>query len=53
MRVGAGRLLTGLAVTQVLGPWAYVGLVPLVTGAIGFCPIYKMRGLSTYPLNRR
>lgn len=53
VRVCAGLLLIGLAATQVLGPWAYVGIVPLVTGAMGFCPVYKLLGMSTCPLNRR
>lgn len=30
------------------GPlWALVGLVPLATGALGFCPLYPLVGLST------
>ena len=30
--------------------WALVGLVPLLTGILGFFPLYKILGLSTCPL---
>jgi hypothetical protein len=34
-------------------PWAYLGLIPLVTGVIGFCPLYALLGINTCPLNRK
>lgn len=27
--------------------WGVVGLVPLVTGLINFCPVYSLIGIST------
>lgn len=47
LRVGGGLLLIGLAASGVLGPWAYVGLVPLLTGLTRFCPAYLPFGWST------
>jgi len=49
------RVVVGLALLSLLvvGPktlWGLVGLVPLITGLVGFCPIYKVFGLSTCPL---
>lgn len=45
------RILVGLALiawTFLGGPvWAWVGIVPLVTGLVGFCPVYKLLSLST------
>jgi hypothetical protein len=30
------------------GPvWAWIGLVPLATAAVGFCPLYRLLGLRT------
>lgn len=30
------------------GPvWAWIGVVPLATGAIGICPLYSILGMST------
>jgi hypothetical protein len=34
----------------VVGPktaWGYVGLLPLVTGIVGMCPIYRLLGFTT------
>ena len=52
LRVGAGLLLIGLAVTETIGPWGYIGIVPLITGAIGVCPLYSVLGIKTCPLKR-
>ena len=45
------RIVVGLALiawTFVGGPaWAWIGVVPLVTALIGFCPVYPLIGLST------
>jgi hypothetical protein len=49
LRVVAGL---GLLSLTVLGPktgWGLVGLVPLVTGLAGTCPLYSILGLSTCP----
>jgi hypothetical protein len=32
--------------------WALVGLVPLATGLMRFCPLYSVIGLSTCPMRR-
>jgi len=50
LRVIAG---IGLLSLTVLGPktsWGLVGLVPLVTGLAGTCPLYTLLGLSTCPM---
>ena len=46
------RLLLGLALLSLtlVGPqslWGLIGLVPLLTGIVGFCPIYKILGMNT------
>ena len=53
LRVAGGLLLIGLAATHALGAWAYVGIVPLVTGTVGMCPLYSILGINTCPLNQR
>lgn len=40
----------GLLSLTVVGPhtlWGLVGLVPLATGVVGFCPLYRLLGLNT------
>lgn len=49
LRVVGGLALVGLAVTGVLGPWAYLGVVLLATGAIGWCPLYTVLGVNSCP----
>lgn len=48
------RVVLGLALLSltVVGPkslWGLVGLVPLLTGAVGFCPLYRVFSFSTAP----
>lgn len=52
LRIVAGLALIGLAVSGTVGPWGYVGVVPLLTGAIGWCPLYTMLGINTCPARR-
>lgn len=30
----------------------YIGIVPLLTGAIGWCPLYTMLGIRTCPMKQ-
>jgi len=46
------RVLVGIAITSLAfwGPksnWAFLGLIPVVTGLIGWCPPYALLGIST------
>lgn len=52
VRVVAGLVLIGLAVTGTIGVWGYLGIVPLVTGAVGMCPLYSLLGIDTSPAPR-
>jgi Inner membrane protein YgaP-like, transmembrane domain len=54
----AVRIVLGVALLSltVVGPKSMLGLagiVPLATGLIGFCPLYRLVGLSTCPLARK
>lgn len=46
-RIVAGLVLIALALTGVWAPWGWIGVVPLVTGFIKFCPAYTLFGLKT------
>lgn len=36
------------------GPvWAWIGVVPLATGLMGWCPAYGLFGMSTCPLQKK
>jgi hypothetical protein len=47
LRVIVGLVLITLAATNIVGVWGWIGVLPLVTGAIGFCPGYAILGIST------
>jgi hypothetical protein len=49
VRIIAGLAILSLAFVGPQSPLGYIGLVPLVTGVIGFCPAYRLLGLSTAP----
>jgi len=52
-RVVRGGVGVGLLSLVFLGPhtlWGLFGLVPLITGLVGFCPLYGLFGLSTCPV---
>lgn len=52
LRVIAGLAVLSLAFVGPKTPWAYLGLVPLLTGALGFCPLYTLLGVNTCPVKK-
>ena len=50
IRASVGLLLIALAIAGVIGNWGYIGIVPLLTGAVGLCPLYSLLGMSTCPV---
>ncbi len=52
LRIVAGLVLVGLAATGTVGWWGWLGLVPLATGALGWCPPYAMLGINTCGLKK-
>jgi hypothetical protein len=51
-RVILGIILLCLTFVGPKTPWGYIGVIPLATGLVGMCPIYRMLGLSTCPSKR-
>jgi O-antigen ligase len=49
LRVAAGLALVALAATGTVGVWGWIGVVPLATAAIGWCPAYTLLGIRTCP----
>lgn len=52
------RIILGLVLLSLvfIGPqtlWGLVGLVPLVTGLLGSCPVYSVLGISTCPVKTK
>jgi hypothetical protein len=46
------RLVAGIALISIVfvgpqTPWGWIGIVPIATALIGWCPLYKIVGLNT------
>ena len=52
LRVVAGAALVSLVFVGPETPWGWIGLVPLVTGLVGNCPVYSLLGISTCPIKQ-
>lgn len=52
VRIVAGLVLIGLTLTGNIGVWGWVGVVPLATGAIGWCPPYAIFGFNTCAMKK-
>lgn len=46
-RIALGLALLGLFFFGPKSAWGLIGLVPLLTGALGWCPLYQLLGWST------
>ena len=49
LRIAAGAGLVGLTLAGVIGVWGWIGVVPLATGLLGWCPLYTVLGIKTCP----
>jgi hypothetical protein len=53
VRIVAGLVLLGLMATGTIGWWGWLGIVPLATGLIGWCPVYTLLGMNTCPMKSK
>ncbi|MYM54108.1 YgaP family membrane protein [Thalassovita mangrovi] len=48
LRIVVGALLI-IGALMGYGVWMWIGVIPLVTGLLGTCPIYSILGINTCP----
>lgn len=53
LRIVVGIVLISLVFIGPQTPWGWIGVVPLLTGLIGWCPIYALFGFRTCPMTQR
>jgi hypothetical protein len=53
VRVIVGLVLLSLVYVGPKTPWGWIGLLPLLTGIVGFCPAYTLFGMNTCPRKAR
>lgn len=47
LRIIVGVVLIALAATGTVGWWGWLGVIPLLTGVVRFCPAYGILGMNT------
>jgi hypothetical protein len=47
VRITVGVVLIALTLMGSVGIWGWIGLVPLITGLLGHCPVYAVLGFDT------
>lgn len=53
LRIIVGLALIGLTLAGLIGWWGWIGVVPLGTALLGYCPLYPLLGLNTCLADRR
>ena len=53
LRVIVGLVLVSLVFIGPKTAWGWIGVVPILTGLVGYCPAYKLIGLNTCPMAKR
>jgi hypothetical protein len=52
LRALLGVLLIGLTLSGAIGVWGWIGIVPLATAALSYCPLYQVLGFSSCPMKK-
>lgn len=47
VRLAAGFVLLLMAGTGLVGPWGYLGALPMTTAMLRYCPLYHLFGVDT------
>ena len=52
LRIVVGLVLIAMVFVGPQTPWGWVGVIPLLTGLIGWCPPYAIFGFSTCSMKK-
>jgi hypothetical protein len=47
IRIIIGIVLIALTINGNIGAWGWIGIIPLATALINFCPLYRILGFSS------
>lgn len=47
IRIVGGLVLLSLTVVGPRTTWGLLGLIPLLTGIVGYCPLYRIAGTNS------
>ena len=52
VRIIVGVLLVVLTLSGQIGPWGWIGVLPILTGLFRICPAYSLLGMNTCGLKK-
>lgn len=52
VRIIVGVLLVALTLSGQIGPWGWIGVLPILTGLFRICPAYSLLGMNTCGLKK-
>ncbi|MFO1434212.1 MAG: DUF2892 domain-containing protein [Candidatus Competibacteraceae bacterium] len=52
LRIAVGLILLSLVFVGPRTTWGWIGIVPLVTALINWCPLYSLLGFTTCPIKQ-
>lgn len=52
-RIALGLVLIALVFVGPQTPWGWIGVIPLATALIGWCPAYRLLGIRTCSVAQR
>lgn len=52
LRIIVGLVLIGLTLAGQIGVWGWIGVLPLATGLVGWCPAYSLFGIKTCKMRK-
>jgi len=52
LRAIVGAVLIALVFVGPQTPWGWIGVVPLLSALVGFCPLYRVLGIRTCRVRR-
>lgn len=52
LRVVIGAVVLSLVFVGPQTAWGWIGIVPILTGIVGYCPAYSLLGISTCPMKQ-
>jgi uncharacterized membrane protein YfcA len=52
LRIVLGVALIAATLTGAIGVWGWIGIVPLATALMGWCPAYAMLGFNTCSMKK-
>lgn len=53
LRIVVGVVLIALVFVGPMTPWGWIGVIPILTALIGWCPAYTLLGIRTCPTEEK